>query len=164
MEDQTAKPEHRRPGELAFCILLLAGSLWLFWQSYLISGLTGLTTAGVFPMLASAVMVVAAATILAKALKRPGPRDAARRFLSEVTPLRLVIVVALMVAYVFLMPWLGFIVASGLFLFAAFIILWRRGILISLALTALSLGAVYLVFRELFQVVLPQGAFLQGIF
>ena len=68
------------------------------------------------------------------------------------------------VAYVVAMPRLGFVISSAVFLFAAFWFLWRRGPLISLLLAASSLGGVYLVFRKVFQVVLPQGSLTVGMF
>ena len=67
--------------------------------------------------------------------------------------------------YLYAMPWLGFVIASGLFLFACFAYLWRKGFLISLLLSAGSLAAVYFLFRIVFEVVLPQGTLLPpGVF
>ncbi|MDJ0895517.1 MAG: tripartite tricarboxylate transporter TctB family protein [Alphaproteobacteria bacterium] len=162
-----ADRQTRRPGELVFAGLLLAFSAAALWQSYEISGFSGLTTAGVFPMLASGTALAAGLVILLDVFrKRPIEGHApvvARRFLTEVLTGRLVLTVALIAAYVAAMPWFGFLAASGAFLFAAFALLWRRGWITSLALTAVSLAAVYVIFRVVFQVVLPQGTLIQGL-
>ena len=85
-------------------------------------------------------------------------------FFDSVLPLRVVIVMLLISGYVFAMPLFGFLPASATFLFLSFSYLWRKSVLVSLLLTFFSVVAVYLVFRQLFQVVLPQGTLLQGWF
>lgn len=158
----------RRPGELVFAFLLIVFSLAALWQAYGISGFSGLTSAGVFPMLAAGTMVLAALFILVKTAARsrpdrtPGPEPL--RFYREVVPPLHLAVMALVLVYLLAIPWLGFTASSGLFLFAAFALLWRRSLLVSLLLTAASLAAIYVVFRLVFQVVLPQGALLRGLF
>jgi hypothetical protein len=154
----------RRPGELVFVVLLLLASLWLFWQSVLISGFSGLSTPGVFPMLASGVMVVSALWILRDTARRAPDGGGINRFLEQVTPLRQVVMLGLVALYVAVMPWLGFVVASGLFLVAAIGFLWRRNIFLTAGLSAVALGVIYLIFRVAFQVVLPRGTLLQGLF
>jgi hypothetical protein len=54
--------------------------------------------------------------------------------------------------------------SSAAFLFASFWYLWRRGWLVSMALTLVALAAIYAVFRLVFQVVLPTGSLIRGIF
>jgi putative tricarboxylic transport membrane protein len=157
----------RRPGDLVFAAVLVVFSLAAFWQAFEISGFSGLSTAGVFPMLASATMLVSALCIAfntavrGKAEGTTGAR--LKRFLREVTPLRHVAMLALILVYLVAMPWLGFVVSSGLFLFASFAYLWRKSLWVSLLLSAASLGAIYVIFRVLFQVVLPQGTLLRGL-
>ena len=155
-------------GETGFALLLLVFSVTAFWQAYAISGFSGLSTPGVFPMLASATMVVAAACILVQSLQqKPGsdfPSQTGQSFFHTVMPPRLLIVVALITAYVFAMPAFGFLLASGAFLFLSFSYLWRKSLLVSLLITIVSLVSVYLVFRKLFQVVLPKGTLMQGWF
>jgi len=158
----------RRPGELVFAFALLAFSLAAFWQAYDISGFSGLTSAGVFPMLASGAMTLAAAFNLAACLAKPradggGDSDIVC-FLREVLPPRHVALIVLILLYLVAMPWLGFTVSSGLFLLAALSLLWRRGLVPTVLLTAFALGAIYVVFRLVFQVVLPQGSLLRGLF
>ncbi len=161
-------PLTKRQGELGFSLLLIVFSVTAFWQSYAISGFSGLTTAGVFPMLASATMVVASVCILFQVLR--GSLEAnsnptsAQGFFQSILPLRIIIVVVLITAYVIAMPWLGFLLASALFLFLSFSYLWRKSFLVSLLITLVAVVSVYLIFRKLFQVVLPKGTLLQGWF
>ena len=158
----------RRAGELAFAVGLLGFSVAAFWQAFEISGFSGASTPGVFPMLASGAMAISALCILRHTLMMPKPTEHSvsplRRFIGEVLPPRLMVVLLLVVLYLAAMPWLGFLISSGLFLLAAIAFLWRRGIFQSLLLTAACLGAIYVVFRVVFQVVLPQGTLLRGLF
>ncbi|MFK5979439.1 MAG: tripartite tricarboxylate transporter TctB family protein [Rhizobiaceae bacterium] len=157
----------RRPGELAFALTLLVFSIAALWQAYSISGFKGLSTAGVFPMLAAFAMVVSGLFIVKDIL--------VGRFSSwvitqapetehKVLTARLVIMMALVFLYIASMPYLGFMVASAGFLFASFSYLWRKNILISIVLTGVTLTLIYGLFRILFQVVLPKGSLIQGLF
>jgi len=149
----------RRPGELAFICLLALFSAAALWQAYDISEFTGLSQPGVFPMLAAATMLLSCVFILRDTLRtrpnqEPGQRTA---FWHTIMPMRLMVMLAMVALYLYAMPWLGFVIASGLFLFACFAYLWRKSLLISLLLAAGSLAAVYFLFRIVFEVVLPQG-------
>ncbi len=48
----------RLPGEITFTVILLLISLFMLWTAYGISGLESLSSAGAFPMVATAVMVL----------------------------------------------------------------------------------------------------------
>ncbi|RST87542.1 tripartite tricarboxylate transporter TctB family protein [Aquibium carbonis] len=162
----SSKPA-RRPGETAFAVLCVVFGLVAFWHAYGISGFTGLSTPGVFPMLATGAMVVSGLFILAGTLRRPaepGDGNAAGRFVRAFLPLRHCVLLVLMLAYLAALPLLGFVVASALFLFAAFQYLWRRNVLVTLVLSAVALAAIYVVFRIVFQVVLPQGSLVGRLF
>ncbi len=154
----------RRPGELVFAVLILVLSLWLFWEATRISGFSGLSTPGVFPMLASGLMVLSALAILRKAAGLKAAEGGMRRFLAEVTPLRQVAMLLLVGAYVATMPWLGFLLASGLFLFLGIQFLWRRHVVLTAVVTLAALAVIHVLFREIFQVVLPKGTLLPGLF
>jgi len=158
-------PVARRPGEVLFSLGLAVFSVTAFWQSYAISGFSGLSEPGVFPMLASATMLVSSLLILKDVLSKPaGPDAGFARFRQEIVPLRLVGVILLILAYVVAMPLLGFVASSAGFLFLSFWYLWRKGPLVSAALALVSLAAIYVIFRQVFQVVLPQGSLMQGLF
>jgi putative tricarboxylic transport membrane protein len=157
----------RRPGELVFSIILIAFALAAFWQAFDISGFKGLSTPGVFPMLATAAMVVASIFNLVSLFRSPPPStqhgSVAERFLREYVPPRHLVVFALLAAYVLTMPFLGFLVGSGIFLVAMIQFLWRKNLLVTLLISTVALALVYFVFRTLFQVVLPQGSLFPGL-
>lgn len=159
-------PERRRPGEIVFALATVVFSVAAFRQSFAISGLEGPSEPGVFPMLASATMLVASLAILrSAAFSRAAPEErSVAAWLSAIMPLRLVFLVALVAGYVVMMPVLGFVAGSALFLFMSLWLLWRRGPLRAAAVAALSLGVIWVVFRAVFQVLLPSGTLLSGLF
>ncbi len=154
----------RRPGELFFVLVMLVFSVGAFWQAYAISGFSGKTTPGVFPMLASGVMVISGLVILVNVARMPAPAADAPSFFADILTLRHIVLIGFVVGYVLVMPSLGFVISSALFLYCAFQFLWRKNPVLMLGLTAVTLAIIYLVFREVFQVVLPQGTLLQGYF
>ncbi|UYO00283.1 MAG: tripartite tricarboxylate transporter TctB family protein [Devosia sp.] len=158
----------RRPGELVFSVVLLAFALAAFWQAYGISGFKGLSTPGVFPMLATGAMVLASLINVVNQGRAPAPStqtgSVQARFLREYIPARHLIVFAMLAIYVITMPWLGFVVGSGIFLVAMIQFLWRKNLLFTLAISVIALALVYFVFRTLFQVVLPQGSLFPGLY
>ena len=149
----TGRP--RRPGELGFAVALVALAAVALWQAHGISGFDKLSSPGVFPMLASGVMLASALAIVREVRARPA---STARPSVDVLPGRLPAMTALLLAYVLSMPRVGFLAASGLFLLASLIWLWRRPWWLSLGVTMGVLLVVHLLFRRLFQVVLPQGA------
>ncbi len=64
-------PRHRMPGETVFVSALLMLSLFLFWTAFKISGFKSLSSAGAYPMAATATMVVCAIIILLDAVRKP---------------------------------------------------------------------------------------------
>lgn len=152
----------RRPGELAIGIVLLAFSCWACWQSYRIEGFDSLSGSGVFPLLASSVMVVSGAFILAKSIKLPRAKEEAEASaVSYLFPLKFLVFVPLMVAFAAAMPALGFFTSAALFIFVAIYFLWRKNLLTTILVTAISICAIYVIFRVLFKVVMPAGALWQ---
>ncbi|MFK7751236.1 MAG: tripartite tricarboxylate transporter TctB family protein [Sedimentitalea sp.] len=160
----TPQTDARKPGEVLFALLLLVFSISAFWQSYGISGFSGKTTPGVFPMLASGVMIVSGVVILLGALRKPAVARASAGFMAQILPTHHIVLIALVLGYVVLMPFFGFVVSSAVFLFCAFQYLWRKNPLVILALSAVTLVIVYIIFREVFQVVLPQGTLMRAWF
>lgn len=154
----------RRPGELVFALLIVVFSAATSWLSYGISGFTGKTTAGVFPMIASAVMMVSSVVILVSATRLPATPKSSNSFLAEILTPRHLIMIGFILAYVMLMPLIGFVASSAVFLFCSFQFLWRKNSSLILALTGATLAIIYVIFREVFQVVLPQGTLLKGFF
>jgi hypothetical protein len=148
-----------RPGERLFAFLLVLFAGYAFRESHAISGFGGLTTGGVMPMLASGVMVVTALVVFADTVRRPAaPEGGLRGLIAYLFPLQVVLFAALVAVYAAAIPLLGFLAASGGLLFVAIWWLWRRGVLLSLGIALLSVGAIYVLFRLVFQVVLPGGS------
>jgi putative tricarboxylic transport membrane protein len=153
------EPRRRRPGELVFAVVLLIFALIVLYLAYRISGFSGPSTAGVFPMLAGLVMIAAAARILLDTLRLPpaGDGQVVRRFLAEVLPAEVAIYALILVGFMLALEPLGFVLASFLFLLISFLYLQRKGILPALLISGGAVGLILLVFRHVFQVVLPEG-------
>lgn len=149
------KPEPAK-GELVFALLLLALGVAAVLEALRLGGLARLSGAGVFPLLAAGLLVSGAAVLVVGHCRGRGAMAAPGRVVS----IRLVIVVAMIGGYVALLPALGFIAATGLFLLATLAYLWRRPLWQVLLVTAASLVIVQLVFAEVFQVVLPRSTLL----
>lgn len=143
-------------------MLLVVFAAYAFWESSEISGFTGLTTAGVMPMLASGVLVLTGLVILVEALRSPPAADSSTKGLvTYLFPLRVVLFTLLVALYVAVIPGVGFLPASGALIFIAVWALWRKGPFWSLAISLFSIAVIYLLFRVVFKVVLPMGSLWQ---
>ena len=146
----------RRPGERTFLLALVVFSALALWEAYRISGFTSASGAGVFPMLAAGAMLATSLRLLAGA-RGPSDGRGAIAALRWLVPPRTLLFVVAAGTFIGLIPWLGFLPVAGAFLFATLAMNWRRGPLASAIVTLALLVVVWLVFRELFQVVLPTG-------
>jgi hypothetical protein len=151
------QPTTRRPGEVVFTIILLVGSLVLLWQAYGISGFSALSSAGAFPMAMSSVMVVSLSVILLRTLRMPAPAAVLDRFRTEILPATVVVFGGLILVYSLVLNTLGFVLSSFLFLLASITYLQGGRFKRALGLSLLCILCVYVVFRLVFQVVLPEG-------
>lgn len=148
-----------RPGERLFALVLVLFAGFVFSESYAISGFKGLTTGGVMPMLASGIMVITGLLILAETFRKPrAPEAGVFALVAYLFPLRVVLFSLLVVAYASLIPSLGFLLASALLLFVAIWALWQKGPIWAFAISLVSVAAIYVLFRIVFQVVLPIGS------
>ncbi|GAA0225421.1 tripartite tricarboxylate transporter TctB family protein [Marinomonas primoryensis] len=145
----------RKPGERVFCFLLVMGSIYLFWQAYKISGFSELSSPGAFPLAASATMILASCIAFINTLKLPEAEGV--RFVHHCFPPIVATIMALILVYSIILESLGFILSSFAFLFISIQFLYRCRILTTLSITLLALVVVYIVFRLVFQVVLPEG-------
>lgn len=113
-------------------------------------------------------MIAAAVCILVESLRESHDAHADatvhQESMQSVLPMRLVIMVLLITGYLVAMPAIGFLLSSAAFLLASFSYLWRKPFLVSLLITVVSVASVYIIFRKLFQVVLPNGSLIQGLF
>lgn len=163
-----SKHTPRPPGEIGFTIVLMAGSAFLLWQAFAISGLESITSAGVFPMLAALTMLVTAAVALLQGLRRPAPvldngEGIATALSRRLTPPALLGFTATITAYMLLLEPLGFMVSSYLFLVGSMALLGSRRWWMNVLVSAAVLGAIVLVFQTVFAVVLPQGTWLNAL-
>jgi len=151
----------RLPGELSFAGVILTFALIVLYLAYRISGLSGPSSAGVFPMLAGLVMVGSAVGILFETWRmRPESDDGAglvRHFLARIAPTEIAIYTLIIVGFMLALEPLGFVIASFLFLMASFVYLHRKGIVLALLISVGAVAAILLIFRHVFQVILPEG-------
>ncbi len=149
------REDRRRPGELAFSLLMLAASLWLLRSAHGISGFESLSSAGAVPMAATAVMAAASAIVALRAARLP--RAADETLGRDILPGVALAFVALLIGYGLLLEPLGFLPTSALFLIAGVRILGRRGWGWTLAVSLGSLALIWLLFRVVFSVLMPAG-------
>lgn len=150
----------RRPGELVFALVMLAGSLALLWEAYGISGFKGLSAAGSVPMATTFVMVLTAAIVVIRTARLP--KVAGETVGRDILPPRVVLFVGLLVAYGLALKPLGFLPTSAIFLVVALKLLGRRGWGWTLGIAAATLLCIWLVFRIVFTVLLPAGIVPEG--
>jgi putative tricarboxylic transport membrane protein len=159
----------RLPGERAFLLLLALASAFLLWQSYRISGFASITSAGFYPMVVSATMLVCTLVVLwqAKQFEAEPPatgESRGRHFLRRLLPVEVVSFTVAIALYMLALEWLGFVLASYLFLLGSMRVLGSKRWILNAVVSALSLAAIYVVFQTIFAVVLPTGTLWQGVF
>ena len=148
----------RRPGEDVFGLLMLVLAVGMFWQSYQIAGFSALSSPGAFPLAASGTMVIAAVIVVAGNL-RARSRETDR---TPILPLNVAVFAGLLLLYALAIEPLGFLPASLAFLFAGTKLLHRGGWIASAVISMGALAVVYVLFRIVFQVVLPEGIVPEG--
>lgn len=163
-----AVARERLPGEIVFACLMLMLSAFLLWTSIGISGFKSATSAGAFPMAASATMLVCSLIVVAQSFAMPpapssGDESIVAQFVRRIAPPVVVWTTLSVIAYMLLLEWLGFMVGSYVFLNVCTWILGGRRLGLNLLVSALSLAAVYVVFQTAFSVQLPAGSLWQGI-
>ena len=145
----------KRPGETVFAGVMLLASLGLLWNAYGIAGFESLSSPGAIPMATTLAMVAAALIVLVHTLGLT--RAEGESFTRDILPGTVLLFVVLLVCYGVLLEPLGFLPTSALFLVAAIKVLWRRGWLVTLGVSAFSLLMIWLVFRIVFTVLMPEG-------
>jgi hypothetical protein len=147
--------EHRRKrrGEDLFGLIMVVISVGIFWQAYAIAGFSALSSPGAFPMAAAAIMVVGSLVVAYGNLRNAAPRDD-----TPILPVTVALFTGLVIVYALLLSPLGFLPASFLFLFGGMRLLYPRGGWLWGGVVALgALVVIYIIFRLVFQVVLPEG-------
>ena len=155
-------PNELRPGEKIFSILLVLFSGFLFFESYKISQFKSLVTSGAMPMFASTLMFVSSIFILINTFsKNKTLKQNSFQVIKYLFPLRFILFVLLIFLYTFVIQYLGFLLASGIFLFISVWSLWEKGPLPAILISLSSIAIIYLLFRIVFKVILPIGTFFQ---
>ena len=155
-------PNELRPGEKIFSILLVLFSGFLFFESYKISQFKNLVTSGAMPMFASTLMFVSSIFILINTFsKNKTLKQNSFQVIKYLFPLRFILFVLLIFLYTFVIQYLGFLLASGIFLFISVWSLWEKGPLPAILISLSSIATIYLLFRIVFKVILPIGTFFQ---
>ncbi|MCI4665104.1 MAG: tripartite tricarboxylate transporter TctB family protein [Neomegalonema sp.] len=147
----------RRPGEIVFTLVLLAASIGLLWNAYGISGFEKLSAPGTVPMAATGVMVLSVLIILARTVQLK--RVMSERLGKHILPWVVVIFVLMLGGIASLLEPLGFVPTAALFLIAGVKILARRGWGFTFAVSLGSLLLIWLIFRVVFTVLMPEGVF-----
>lgn len=155
---QTNPP--RRPGELVFNLCMIAGSAFLLYSAYGISGFEALSAPGAVPMVASAIMLVCAALVLRETLRKGAVTG--EKLERDILPMPVVVTVALIVGYVLLLQPLGFLTTSVVFLTAMIRYLAKASLLRSVVLAVLIVAVIYAIFRLIFTVLMPAGIVPEG--
>ncbi len=154
------KERKLRAGENVFGWLMMALSLFVLVQAFLISGFSSISSAGTFPMLASAVMVVAAASMLLhnRKLKKPDTdsfKNELQQAAKQVLPKVFLVYMIIVIGYIILIQPLHFLPGSFVFLLGSMIYLKGSGALKSLIISTITLSCIYILFQYFFRVVLP---------
>ncbi|TVQ34708.1 MAG: tripartite tricarboxylate transporter TctB family protein [Geminicoccaceae bacterium] len=150
------QPQSRLPGERVFALAMLGLALFVLWHAYGIAGFRSLSSAGALPLAAGTVMVVAALAVVVQSFVSKTPRQE-RGFFRTLLPGRLVGFVVLVGVLALVLDRLGFLLAGTGFLAAAIFWLHRRQPWHVLAWSLLAVLVIYVLFRLVFEVLLPEG-------
>jgi putative tricarboxylic transport membrane protein len=148
------------PGETVISWLLLAFSAFVLYQAIAISGFSGLSTPGAFPVASSAIMTAAMLWLVVQNLRiaRRRPKQDTQPawvVMQALLPLRILLFTLLIVAYMLLLQPLGFLISTFVFLCSGFIYLRGSTPLRSVVIAAVAVVVIYGLFNYLFRVVLP---------
>ncbi len=121
-----------------------------------------MSSPGSFPMLCAGIMLLtglfnALKTWRARMALDPG-QSLVQQFIKKMAPPQLVMFTALILAYMVLLEVLGFLLSSYLFLLASMQLLGSKRFGLNLAVSAVCLVAIFIVFQTAFSVVLPSGS------
>lgn len=147
----------KQPGETLFGFLMLALSLFLFWQAYEIAGFSALSSPGAFPMAVSAIMVVSACVAIVHDFKRPSDPFEWQHFFERILPGTVAAMIGIIFVFAVVLENVGFLITAFVFLVICIQMLHRQGIGQAVLISAVGLVFIYLVFRIIFVVVLPEG-------
>lgn len=162
MEEIVHQQRSKRAGEDTFGIIVLLVGLGLAWQSYEIAGFSKLSSPGAFPLAASAAMVIGSVIVVIGNLRRrraqeAPPSESIRGSMSDLAPSAVVVFAGCVLGYAAIFNTVGFLPSSFLFLFVTIQFLRRGSAGFNFGVTIGLLLLIYVVFRLVFKVVLPEG-------
>lgn len=152
-----SKKSDQKPGEIIFACLLLVASLLVTYYAIEISGFSSMSSPGSIPMLASLFMLVSSLITVIKTFSK-SPSAGKDTFVSLLTPPIFLFFVFVSLGYILVIDQLGFLLSSGLFLFTSIAVLYRQGPLLALLVSTNTLAIVYIIFRLIFKVILPEAS------
>jgi len=147
-------PSRRLPGERLFSLLLVALSLFLFYEATKISGFEGLSAPGSFPMFATGSMVITAVIVALQTFRLPESDEHGWR---AILPGFVIFMAVMMIFYALALKPVGFLPTSFVFLLISTKVMMRSSLAKAALISALSLALVYVVFRLIFSVLMPEG-------
>ena len=150
----------RRPGELVFNIAVMLASFGLLYSAYGISGFEALSAPGAVPMATTAIMAVCAIIILVQTLRKG--TGGGQTMAADILPLIVIVTIAMIAVYAVLLRPLGFLPTSVLFLLVMIRFLSRRGWGFCLAVSVGTVFVIWIIFRLIFAVLMPQGIIPEG--
>ncbi|MDS9469503.1 tripartite tricarboxylate transporter TctB family protein [Paracoccus sp. MBLB3053] len=156
----TPGPAARRPGETVFNLFIFVASLVLLWSAYGISGFEALSSPGAVPMATTLVMLISAGRILLDTMRKP--TDSEETLARDILPRPVIFTIVMVVLYAVALAPLGFLPTSVLFLLGMIRYLSQRGWGFCLAVSMGSVALIYLVFRMIFNVLMPEGIVPEG--
>ncbi|MCG6218676.1 tripartite tricarboxylate transporter TctB family protein [Vibrio furnissii] len=151
--------QSRKPGELVFNALMVVLSLVLLYQAFFISDLYTLSSPGAFPLSAAAIMLVFSAVTVWESWKKVATPSAMTQFFQHILPGKVIFMMALIGGFALCLESVGFIVSALIFLSIALYFLHQRRVTSAIGLALVALVAIYVVFRLVFLVILPEGVF-----
>jgi putative tricarboxylic transport membrane protein len=154
--------QNRLPGEFTFMVLIVLFSTFMLWAAYGISKFDSVSSAGAFPMVCTLTMLVTGLMSFVKTAKTKvvleGNETLAQQMVRKVLPTQLVWFTTCILIYMFALEWLGFLIASYVFLAVSMSLLGSKRIGLNLLVSLGVLAAIYVVFQTVFSVVLPAGS------
>jgi len=155
-EPLTNAERPRKPGELVFTGLLFGASLAIAYYSVDISGLSSTSSPGSIPVLAAVFLLISSLYTLIKTAKMAKPA-ADDSFTNLITPRLFLLYACITLTYILTINQFGFLASSLAFLFFSILILYRHGPLLSILISINVLAIIYVVFRLMFKVILPEA-------
>jgi len=153
MEDKV----EQRPGERILLWFLLAFSIFILIQAFILPNLKDLSSPGAFPIFIISIMILSVLRILWKNRRHHSAFKIGEEFGKAIPlafPKTVAAYTAILILYIFLLYPLHFWASSYLFLVGSFLFLKGAKIFQSFLIAAGMLVAIYLLFQYLFRVIL----------